>query len=169
MQATSSELARLPRSKRSDSGPGPGRPPKQGLWSLKRAVQRLGGRVIDKRTTIGRQLASWRAELISDLGGHEAISTGEKQLVELAVRTKLMLDSIDAWILTQPTLVLHRKRTIIPVVKERTALADQLARFLGQLGLKRRVREAITIDEYLKSKGATPSDVRSGGSSVSNE
>jgi hypothetical protein len=91
---------------------------KHGLTTLKAAVKGLGGRVIDRRTTLGKALATWRAELVRDLGGAETTSTQQAAIVDLAVRTKLMLDSIDTWILTQPSLVNARKRSLLPVVRE---------------------------------------------------
>ena len=42
---------------------------KHGLTSLKAAVNKLGGRVIDRRTTLGKALDAWRGELVADLGG----------------------------------------------------------------------------------------------------
>jgi hypothetical protein len=83
---------------------GPGRPRTHGLTELRRAVQTLGNRVISRRTKVGRALAAWRSELLTDLGGIEAVSTQELALVEEAVKTKLILDSVDAWLLSQPTL-----------------------------------------------------------------
>lgn len=113
-----------------------GRPPIHGLTTLKRAVRRLGSRAIDRRSRTGRALAAWRADLVRDLGGTP--TTAQLAIIELAVRTKLLLDSIDAWLLTQPSLVDRRKRALLPVVRERQQLADALARYLGQLGLERR-------------------------------
>src|SRR5215217_6446537 len=84
---------------------------KHGLTVLKRAVNGLGNRVIDKRTATGKALAKWRADLIADLGGDDDISTQKSALVDLAVRSKLLLDSIDTWLLTQPTLVNLRKQS----------------------------------------------------------
>jgi len=113
---------------------------KHGLTRLKAAVKDLGGRVIDRRTALGKALAQWRAELLQDLGGPEAVSTQELVVVDLAVKTKLLLDSVDAWLLTQPSLVNARKRTLLPVVLQRQQLADSLARYMAQLGLKRRAK-----------------------------
>ncbi len=128
----------------------PGSPGKRhGLTVLRHAVRKLGGRVIDRRTSLGRALARWRAELIDDLGGRDAISTQQAAVVELAVTTKLLLDSIDAWLLTQPSLVNVRKRALLPVVRERTQLADALARYLGQLGLERRAPNITDLSTYL--------------------
>jgi len=114
---------------------------KHGLTTLKQAVKGLGGRVIDKRTQLGKALAKWRTDLIQDLGGRENISTQQEALVDLAVKSKLILDSIDSWLLTQPSLVNARKRSLLPAVRERQQLADGLARYLGMLGLERRGRD----------------------------
>jgi hypothetical protein len=119
---------------------------------LKRTVRALGNRTLDRRTSIGRALSAWRADLVRDLGGD--VSTQRAAIVDLAVKTKLLLDSIDAWLLTQPSLVNARKRTLIPVVRERQALADALARYLVQLGLERRARPVPDLTAYLATKTA---------------
>jgi hypothetical protein len=121
---------------------------RHGLTRLKAAVRRLGGRVVDRRTTLGKALAEWRQELIQDLGGSDAVSTQEKAVIELAVKTKLLLDSIDAWLLSQPSLVNARRRTLHPVVVQRQQLADALARYMNMLGLKRR-RERLDLAQSL--------------------
>jgi hypothetical protein len=126
---------------------------KHGLTTLKKAVNGLGGRVIDMRTTLGKSLAQWRADLIADLGGRDAISTQQAAVVDLAVKTKLLLDSIDAWLLTQPgSLVDRRRRVLIPVVRERQQLADALARYMTTLGLERRQPPAKSLEEYLTER-----------------
>ena len=112
---------------------------KHGLTILKRAVNGLGNRLIDRRTATGKALTKWRADLVADLGGD--ISTQQSALVDLAVKSKLLLDSIDVWLLVQPSLINSRKRSLLPVVKERQALADALARYLAQLGLERRTKQ----------------------------
>ena len=113
---------------------------KHGIYQLKRAVKQLGGRVIDRRTTVGKSLAQWRRSLIDDLGGKDTVSTQQEALVDLCVKSKLLLDSIDVWLLTQPSLINLPKQALIPVVRERTQLADSLARYLGQLGLERKTK-----------------------------
>jgi hypothetical protein len=124
-----------------------------GIGLLKRAVKTLGGRTIDRRTSLGKALAQWRSELIRDLGGEGGISTQERAIVDLAVKTKLMLDSVDAWLLTQPSLVNARKRALLPVVRERVQLSDALSRYLAQLGLKRRVKQVPDLAAYLAARG----------------
>lgn len=123
---------------------------KHGLTSLKAAVKGLGGRVIDRRTTLGKALAQWRASLVLDLGGNDAISTQRGALIDLCVKSKLILDSIDAWILTQPSLINARRRSLLPVVRERQALADGLAKYLKDLGLERRAKKIDLSDELAK-------------------
>jgi hypothetical protein len=129
---------------------------KHGLTVLKQAVKGLGGRVIDRRTTLGKALARWRTDLIRDIGGPEAVSTQQVAVVDLAVRSKLMLDSIDSWLLTQPSLVNARKRSLLPVVKERQALADGLARYMGMLGLERRQKDLTPSLEEIRQRYALP-------------
>ncbi len=125
---------------------------KHGLRRLKAAVKALGSRAIDGRTTLGKALGQWRTELIADLGGPDAVSVQEQAIVDLAVKTKLLLDSIDAWLLVQPSLIDKRRRGVLPVVLQRQHLADALARYLAQLGLKRRAKPAPALGDYLAEK-----------------
>jgi hypothetical protein len=111
---------------------------RHGLTTLKRAIHQLGDRAIDGRTSVGKALQEWRADLIVDLGGPDAISAQQTAILDVAVKTKLLLDSIDGWLLTQPTLINARKRALLPAVLQRQQLADALARYMMQLGLTRR-------------------------------
>lgn len=47
-----------------------------------------------------------------------------------------MLDRIDAWLLSIPSLVNKRRRSAIPIVIERQQIAQALVRYLDELGLK---------------------------------
>jgi hypothetical protein len=125
---------------------------KHGLSTLKRAVNGLGGRVIDMRTSLGKALAQWRGDLVTDLGGKDVISTQQAAIVDLAVKTKLILDSIDAWLLQQPTLINKRNRSVLPVVRESQQLADALARYMAQLGLGRKARPVPTLITYIEDR-----------------
>ena len=132
--------------------------PKHRLSAMKRAVRELGDRAIDGRTSVAKALSQWRSELINDLGGREAISTQQAAIIDLATKTKLLLDSVDAWLLVQPSLVDKRRRAILPVVRERQQLADALARYMSTLGLERRQAPARSLAEYLKEKYGGPQD-----------
>ena len=130
---------------------------KHGLTTLKAAMRALGGRAIDRRTAMGRALEDWRHSIIQDLGGVDQTSTQQRQLVDIAVKTKLILDSIDAYLFKQPSLVNHRRRMLLPVVTQRQTIADGLARYMTQLGLEKKVKQLPTLGDYLQTKSkATP-------------
>ena len=88
----------------------------------------------------------------------------QSALVDLTVKSKLLLDAIDAWLLTQPTQINKRKRALLPVILQRQTLADGFTRYLSQLGLERRIKTK-TLNDILNEdtepedhhgKGAEP-------------
>jgi hypothetical protein len=95
--------------------------------------------------------------LVQDLGGEDQISTQQAALIELAVRSKLMLDTIDNWILSQDGLVNKSKKTLLPVVVQRQQLADGLARYLKDLGLQRR-HKVKSLHDILTQPDDTPAN-----------
>ena len=128
--------------------PGQQKALKHGLSPLRKAMNTLGNRALDKRTTAAKALVQWREDLIRDLGGD--VSTQQDAIISLAVKTKLLLDSVDVWLLQQPTLIIKRKKAIIPAVTQRQQLADALSRYMGQLGLARRTK-LQSLQEILAS------------------
>jgi len=134
----------------------PSRYQKHGVHTLKKAVRTLGARALPPRSTaLGRALHEWRASLIADLGGDDAISTQQLALVDMAVRTKLLVDSVDAYVLAMPSPVNRQRRCLHPVVRERQALVGQLQSILRDLGLERRARPVPDLAAYLATR-ATP-------------
>jgi hypothetical protein len=116
---------------------------RHGLHTLQKAVRTLGRRALpSKATALGRALHEWRSALVADLGGDDAVSTQQLALVDLAVRTKLLCDSVDAYVLDMPSPVNRRKRCLFPVVRERQTLVTQLQSILRDLGLERRAKDA---------------------------
>jgi hypothetical protein len=99
-----------------------------------------------RRTAVGRALAVWRSELIADLGGEAHLSAQRRTLVELAARTHLILNHIDAFIVEQKTLVNKSKRSVFPVVAQRIALSESLAKYLALLGLDRVEQRRPALD-----------------------
>jgi hypothetical protein len=122
---------------------------RHGFYALKTTLRALGPRVLDRRTSIGKALTAWKLDLLNDLGGPDALSTQQKALVELVVRQRLLLESVDAWLLVQPSLVAARKKALLPVVRERQGLADSLVRYLALLGLERRAKPVPSLNDYL--------------------
>ena len=129
-----------------------------GLTLMKRAIREHGTRAIDRRTSLGKALDHWRHELVSDLGGAEQVSTQQLTIITIAVKSKLLLDSLDTWLLKQPSLINHRKRAVHPVVLQRQQLADSLIRAMVQLGLERKATRVLSLTDYLNgnSKAAPP-------------
>jgi len=125
-----------------------------GLTQMKRAMRELGSRAIDGRSVVAKALSEWRTDLVQDLGGRAQISPQQAATIELAVKTKLILDSIDAWLLSQPSLIDRRRRRVLPVVRERQQLADALARYMMALGLERKTPAAKTMTEVLQELDA---------------
>jgi hypothetical protein len=126
---------------------------KHGLNTLRKSLKYSGNALTSRRYKLGRVLWEWRQELVRDVGGEAAISTQQLAVIDLAVKTKLLLDSIDAWLLTQPSLIDKRRRALLPVVRERQALADALARYMGLLGLERKTT-SLDLAQALGGRGA---------------
>lgn len=131
-----------------------------GLYTLQNALKRVepGADWTAGLGPVGEPLRAWRAELIESLGGEGAVSPQQRAIIELAVRTHLMLESVDSYLLAMPSLVNRQKRQLFAVVKERQVLADALTRYLTVLGLERRKREVPTLAEYLEARGPTEAD-----------
>ncbi len=117
-------------------------------------MQVRGLSAIDARSAAAQGLLVWRRRLLSDLGGESNISTQRETLVELAIRTKLYVDHLDAFLLGQSSLLNKKKKSIIPALAQRQSLVDCLARLLQQLGLERQALPVPTLAEYVASKEA---------------
>lgn len=115
----------------------------------------LGSRALPpKSTALGRALHEWRDALVADLGGADAVSTQQAALVDLAVRTKLLVDSVDAYVLAMPSPVNRQRRCLHPVVRERAALVGQLQSLLRDLGLDRKAAPVESLTEYIARRDA---------------
>jgi len=131
---------------------------RHGLHTMQKAVTLLGSRALPARSTaLGRALHEWRASLLEDLGGKDAVSTQQVALVELAVRTKLLVDSVDAYVLGMPSPVNKRRRCLHPVVRERQSLVNQLQSLLRDLGLERRAQQVDVVAQLQALHAASPS------------
>jgi hypothetical protein len=126
---------------------------KSGVYALKNAVARRGSRALPpKSTALGRALHEWRDALIDDHGGPDAISTQQSALVDLAVRTKLLVDSVDTYVLAMASPVNRQRRCLHPVVRERQSLVTQLQSILRDLGLERKAKPVPDLASYLTAQ-----------------
>jgi hypothetical protein len=136
---------------------------RSGFHTLKKAIVTLGSRALPpKRTALGRALREWRAALVADLGGADAISTQQAALVDLAVTTKLQLDSVDAFLFSMPSPVDKRHRRLWPVVRERQVIAGQLRDVLRDLGLDRKAKPVPDLAAYLAERTRQPAPSEAG-------
>jgi hypothetical protein len=123
-----------------------------GLNALKARIAIKGLSCIDMRTLAAQALLSWKRSLIQDLGGERGISAQQECLIELAVRSRLLIEHLDAFLLAEPSLINKKRRSCYPVLSQRQHLVDSLARILGQLGLKKMPKDMGSLDDYLKEK-----------------
>ena len=93
--------------------------------------------------------------MLTDLGGEQSLSAAQLAILDCAVRTRLILDYIDGYILACGNSIINaRKRALFPVVRERAQLADSFARQLAMLGLERRTKPVQDLASYLSSTDA---------------
>jgi hypothetical protein len=98
-----------------------------GLNALKAKVKVRGLHAIDHRTAGAQFLIRRRKQLLAKYG------TEQQDMIDQYVRTLLYRDALDNYLLGQQSLVSHKHRSVLPVLRERMELADSLARYLQQL------------------------------------
>ncbi|HTK89312.1 MAG TPA: hypothetical protein VL948_03610 [Verrucomicrobiae bacterium] len=136
---------------------------KHGLVGLQRAIRVRGIGALDGRSKVSRALIGWRRALEHDMGAPGTITAQQAAVLDSVVVTRLLLDSIDAWLLEQDggTGIVNRKRrAVFPVVAQRQALADSLLRHLTALGLERRRAAATDEQEIVRAVRADLSRAR---------
>ncbi len=121
------------------------------LRLMRRRINIQGLTRMDERTSGAKQLIEWRAELTAALGGAD-VSPQRATLIELAARAKLLLDHCDAFILTLPTFIIRRKKSVMPIVRERQAIAEHLAKLLERLGLDKQMKRVEDLDAWIERK-----------------
>lgn len=127
---------------------------KAGLQAMKRRIMLGGLARIDKRCVNARRLLGFKANLISALGGSDALTPQLECLVELIVRTQALVDHADNFLLSQPRLIHARKRSFYPIVLQRQQLVDSQLRLLSQVGLQRVAKPIEDLRTFLQSKEA---------------
>ena len=115
-------------------------------------VKLRGFRALDRRMAGAREALGFKSELATALGGEADLSPQRRRLVDLAARASLLVDHVDAWLFEQRSLVNARAKTLLPVLVQRQALADHLARLLDKLGLDRVPQRVPALDEYVREK-----------------
>lgn len=116
--------------------------------SRKVKVRSLGD--LDGRTAPAKRARALAADIISDLGGDDNISAGERELVTRVSVLATVCQDAEVALLTgeEVDLQLH------------LAAVNALRRVLSTLGLERRAKDVTpTLDVYLKQKRAEADDI----------
>lgn len=127
-----------------------GRPTTHGLKALRRTVSQLTTRRLDGRSAVAVAVRLFKADLRRDLGGD--LTRAQETILELAAQTWVQVRVLDDWLSRQSSLVLARKKTVLPVLLQRTQLAEALAKHLDRLGLDRKPQDVPDLHAYLASK-----------------
>jgi len=120
-----------------------------GLRAMQGALARIhdsGGDWLADLGNVGQVVRELKAELIADLGGDECVSTAQRIIVDQTAKAWTMLQSVDAWLLRQKSLVNKRNRVLFPVVLQRQTLEDSLVRNLRTLGLEKKAKTVSPHD-----------------------
>jgi hypothetical protein len=132
---------------------GRGRPPKHGLYSLKKSVTTLTTRRLDGRSTIAVAVRTWKADVRRDLGGD--LTRAQETILEAAAQAWVILSALDDYIARQPSLV-TKKRRVLDVVLQRMQIAEGLARNLERLGLARKARNVDLLAQLAELHRQAP-------------
>jgi len=128
---------------------------KHGLDLWKRAWKLHGKRALklyDPSTAVGKVLAQLENEVIGWLGGE--VSPMKLEMIRRNLVRKVLLDSIAAWMLGDPTRVLDAKqRTLRDVVLKWDQLARSEAETWERIGLDRPPLPALTLSDIIKESG----------------
>jgi hypothetical protein len=122
--------------------------------ALKARIAVRGLSAIDMRTAAAQALVAWTRELVSALGGQENITPQKSCLIDGIVRSKLYLDNLDAYLMSQASLINRRRRAALPALAQRNALLESLARLLRDLGLERQARPIPSLQEFIAEHDA---------------
>src|SRR5262245_20675951 len=95
-----------------------------------------------------------RAQLLTDKGGPDAVTTAERVLIDLAVAAAIKSQRVEAYLATLPCLIDKRRRRVWQVVRDSTTLATHLATLLRDLGLERRARSLDLMAEITRLQAA---------------
>jgi hypothetical protein len=107
-----------------------------GYRTLQGRVKIHGLSVTDKRSPVGRRLRADLAAMVSSLGGPEHVTPAQRITLELLTRQRFLLEHIDAFMFSQPSLINLRSRVLYPITLQRQKIVDGILRLLSQLDLK---------------------------------
>ena len=137
--------------------------------ALKAAVKVQGMWRIDRRSLAAKALFRWKRELVAQCGGVEELTPAKACLVDMAVRTRLFIEALDAFLVEQKSLINKSQKSVIPVLLERQQLVDSMGKLLKQIGLNRQHGKIPSLKEYWSTPLEAAQDEGSEGSEAKDD
>lgn len=109
---------------------------------------------IDGRSAIGRAVKEWRDALATDLGGDTALSAQQRLVLDMVTMDKMLIDSIETYLLSQKSVVNRRKKAAYPILLQLAQLKDSMTRRLIALGLERKGKPPVRLHDILSAPQA---------------
>jgi hypothetical protein len=159
-------LKELRRTRSLESEPEPTSRPyhSSGLYRLKRQLPHVLDRIrddtvpADALSPLEVAARDWRAGVLIDLGGRDALTTSKLALINAALGSWLLLSSVDAYLFElagTSGVVNRRTRSAFAIVEQRARLADSFVRQLQALGLEKRSTPPMDLSTYIAQKYGT--------------
>jgi hypothetical protein len=123
---------------------------KSGHYALEKSLKRDGFSVLTRRQR--ETVAEWRRNIEADAGGREQLSQLKQFQLERLLVTEVLIQSLDSWLLQQKSIINRRKKSAIPLLEQRSRLAETSLKLCAAIGLQRQSREVPSLSEYLREK-----------------
>jgi len=124
-----------------------------------RKIQLLGPRIVDPNSPGAIAVREWRDDVISALGGEDAITPQKRALLDAASVTMLAIKRLDDLVLISAgSLVNANTMELAPFVLQREALVAGLRADLKMIGLGRRAKPIHDLGEILATTEDDTSD-----------
>ena len=131
-----------------------GRYQSHNLTPVLKGIKRKGLGAIDQRSSLAKETKKLRSELVTDLGGEESLSIQQHKILDEFIKRFVMLESIDAWLFKQDSLINKRSKLLWPIVLQRSGIADGMVRVLRELGLERKAKQIPDLQTYINQAGS---------------
>src|SRR5262245_4243437 len=130
-----------------------------GYYRRKIQLEAVSFKDLNFSSSGGEQLRKRFLELLKHCGGEHVVSAVRRRLIERVVFTEYQLDCLDLYLVQLgPRIVNRRKRTLIPIVRERDALVSTLTKLYEQIGLDPRKPLIPTLAEYMATTAKVQRD-----------
>lgn len=113
---------------------------------MRRGVERA---VYEHDRKLSHALKRERDVLIEEMGGADVVQPSVLALIDMAIRTKMLVDTVDALLIEIGARIINRRKKIAyPLLKQRSELA---AEYTNQLRTLREFKTATDIERRLEA------------------